>query len=157
MDKVFDCAAAVARRVLELGADLCERLAFPRHLARRQMPFRVARHAAGIEVGIAVTNRTTHRLGAMPVRTARDGRLVQLALIGLARAISGGMTIHAAGIRQHPAELGEYRRRPRLGVGDRGKTVRRRQRVRSGLRSRVTGQPAQGQRRDRSENPKPRF
>ena len=36
---------AVARRILDLGADLAERLALPSHFARRQMPDRIARHA----------------------------------------------------------------------------------------------------------------
>src|SRR5215213_8547135 len=37
--------AAVARRVLDLGADRAERLALPRHLKGRELPLRVTRHA----------------------------------------------------------------------------------------------------------------
>src|SRR5260370_7754587 len=76
MDQVFDLPAAIMDGVLDLRANLGERLAFPRHLARRDMPFRVTRHAAGIEVRFLVTDRTTHRLAAMTVGAAPDCRLV---------------------------------------------------------------------------------
>src|ERR1700681_2504190 len=63
LDEVFDFPAAVTGGILDLRADLGKRLAFPRHLARRDMPFRVARHAAGF----LVTDRTTHRVCTMTV------------------------------------------------------------------------------------------
>src|SRR5260370_4386746 len=155
MDEVFDFPAAVTGGVLDLRADLGRRLAFPRHLARRDMPFRVARYAAGVEVRILVTDRTAHRLCTMTVNAALDGRLVQPALVTLARAVAGRMAINAARMRQHLAKLGEHCSRSRVGVGDRGKTFRRSQRVRSGLRSRVTGQHAHSKRCDRNEDLKP--
>src|ERR1700694_1758953 len=144
MDKVFDFPAAISGGVLDLRADLGKRLVLPSHFARREMPFRVTRDAAGLEVCILVTDRTTHRLRTMTVNAALDGRLVQPALITLARAVAGRMAANAARMRQHLAEFGEYCHRPCVRVGDRGKAFRRRQRVRSGLRSRVTGQHAHG-------------
>src|SRR5258707_8623080 len=40
MDEVFGFSAAVTGGILDLRADLGKRLAFPCHLARRDMPFR---------------------------------------------------------------------------------------------------------------------
>src|SRR5690348_2772117 len=61
VDQLFDFAAAIAGRVLDLGADLGERLAFPTHLPWREVPFRVARYAARLEIGVAVTGLAPHR------------------------------------------------------------------------------------------------
>src|SRR5260221_9436149 len=106
MDQVFDLPAAIMGGVLDLRADLGERLAFPRHLARRDMPFRVARSAAGLEVGFLVTDRTTHRLCTMTVNAALDWRLVQPALVTLAPAAAGRVAGNTAPKGQHPAEPG---------------------------------------------------
>src|SRR5260370_14281155 len=75
MDEVFGFPAAVTGGVLDLRADLGKRLAFPRHLARRDMPFRMAVHTAGIEVGVLMTDRATHRLAAITVAPAIAPRL----------------------------------------------------------------------------------
>src|SRR5258708_11433669 len=112
MDQVFDLPAAIMDGVLDLRADLGERLAFPRHLAGRDMPFRVARHAAGLEVGFLVTDRTTHRLCTMTVNAAFDGRLVQPALVTLARPVPGRMAGNTARLGPHLARLGEHGPRP---------------------------------------------
>src|SRR5919108_1561273 len=101
-------AVSIARRVLDLGADLSERFAFPCHLARCELPLRVSRHAPRIEVGLLVAVRTTHGRQAMTVGTALDRRLMEATLFSLARAIAGRMAIHAARMRQHFSELGEY-------------------------------------------------
>src|SRR5665647_777283 len=53
-DEFLGLAAAVARRAFDLFADLGDGLAFPGHFTRRQMPDRIARHPAGIEVGALV-------------------------------------------------------------------------------------------------------
>src|SRR5258708_8022882 len=110
MDQVFDLPAAIMDGVLDLRADLGERLAFPRHLAGRDMPFRVARHAAGLEVGFLVTDRTTHRLCTMTVNAAFDGRLVQPALVTLARAGARRMAGNTARMGPHLAQLREQGR-----------------------------------------------
>ena len=52
--EVFRLAAAVARRIFDLRADLGERLALPGHRTWCEVPFVMARHAAGIEVRGAV-------------------------------------------------------------------------------------------------------
>jgi hypothetical protein len=93
----------------------------------------------------------------MTVGAALDRRLMQPALVALARAVAGGMAVDAARIGQHFSEFGKDGGRPCVGIGNRGEAFRRGQRVRSGLRSCVTGQQAQTERGERSENPKPRF
>src|SRR6266851_7958500 len=124
MDEVFGFPAAVTGGVLDLRADLGKRLAFPRHLARRDMPLRVARHAAGIEVGVLVTDRTAHRLATMTVGATRDRRLMQPAFVALVWTVAGRMAVNTARMHQHLAELGEHGRRPRLRVRDRGEALR---------------------------------
>src|ERR1700694_4477952 len=155
MDEVFRLAAAIARGVFDLSADLRERFALPRHFARRDMPFRVTRHAAGLEVGFLVTDRTTHRLSTMTVGAALDGRLVKPALVTLARAVAGRMAVNTAWMGQHLAELGEHGCRPRIRVGDRAKAFRRSQSIRNGLRSCVTRRHAHSKCCDRNEDLKP--
>jgi hypothetical protein len=41
------------------------------------------------------------------IDAARDRRLMQPALVALARAVAGRMAVNAARMRQHLAELGE--------------------------------------------------
>ena len=75
-------------RILDLGTDLAEPLAFPGHRTRRQMPVRVARHAGRLEIGGLMTDRAAHRREPEPVLPALDRRLVQAAEIALVRAIA---------------------------------------------------------------------
>ena len=68
---IWSTSSASVRPPLRAGSLICaqisrERLALPRHLARRQMPVRVAGHAAGIEVGLLVADRAAHGREAMP-------------------------------------------------------------------------------------------
>ena len=63
LDEVLERPAAVALGVLDLGADLGERLALPGHLERREVPAGVAGHLPGIEVRRPVAYRAAHRLG----------------------------------------------------------------------------------------------
>src|SRR5438105_7855647 len=110
LDHLADAVAAVARAILDLLADLTQRALLPRHLARRQPPFRVAGHTAGIEVRGLVTGRTAHRADAEAVRAAVHRRLMRIAL-SLQRAIAVGMAVQAARVLQYLAGLGEQRRR----------------------------------------------
>src|SRR5215216_4404853 len=103
MDEFLKLAAAIACGVLELRADFGNRLALPRHFARCEMPFRMARHAAGFEVCMLVANCATHRRKAMTVRAARHRRLVQPTLVALPRPIGCGMTIGAARMSEYLA------------------------------------------------------
>jgi len=105
VDEVLQRAAAVSRGIFDLSTNLAEGFAFPAHITRREMPFRVARHASGLEVRRLVADRAAHRLEAETVRAARDGRLVQPAQIALARAVAGGMAVGAARMSQHLAEF----------------------------------------------------
>src|SRR5205814_118053 len=61
MYEVFGTPAAVALRVLDLGADLANRLSLPRHLDRREVPFGVAGHASRLEIGALVADRAAQR------------------------------------------------------------------------------------------------
>src|ERR1700722_959401 len=85
MDEGFQRPAAVAFAILDLRANLAERLALPRHLSWREMPVRMSGHTARIEIGALVADRAAHRGEAMPIHTARDWRLVEPALVSLAR------------------------------------------------------------------------
>jgi len=93
---LIERAAAIARGILDLRAYLPDRLAFPGHFARRQVPNRIAGHAAGIDIRLLMTNRTAQRRKSETVFTANDRRLMRAAEIALARAIACGMTIRAA-------------------------------------------------------------
>jgi len=56
---------AVARGILDLLADRAERLALPRHRARRQMPLGVTRHVPlGIKNRSSFVNESNHHVGA---------------------------------------------------------------------------------------------
>src|SRR5439155_6394502 len=93
MDEFLELASTVACGILELGADFGDRLALPRHFARCQVPFRMARHTAGFEVRMLVANRAAHRRKAMAVRAACDRRMVEPPLIALPRPTDCGMAI----------------------------------------------------------------
>ena len=92
----------------------------------------------GSKLAVLVADGAAHGREAMTVRAALDRRLVQPALLALARAVAGRMAVHAARMGQHLAELGEQRRRPRRRVADRGEALRRREPVRRRRRKRRT-------------------
>src|SRR5450830_329215 len=101
----FQRTAAVALAILDLSADLAERLSFPRHFTRCEMPFWVARHAAWLEVGMLMADGTAHGRKAKTVRPPLDRRLMEPAQFALVRAVAGGMAVDAALIGQHFPEL----------------------------------------------------
>ncbi len=74
------------------------------------MPFRMSRYAGGIEIRLLMTDRATHGRQPMTVRSALDRRLMQSTGLALERAIARGMTVDAARVRQHLAQLGEQGR-----------------------------------------------
>ena len=139
---------AVAGGILDLGADLAERLAFPAHFARREMPDRVSGHRA--EVRRLMTDRTAQRRQAEAVGAAFDRRLMQPRHVALARAVAGRMAIETARVGQHFAELGEIGGRPRLLIADRRKALDAGEAVWRGVRNRLGGQ------RGRRESPRRR-
>ena len=111
------------------------------------MPDWIARHAAGVEIGVLVADRTAHGRRAETVFAAFDRRLMQPVqlTVALARAVAGRMAVHAARIAQHFADLGEQRRRARRGIADCRKAIRRREAVRRAVRRGVGGKLAQQQ------------
>src|SRR3954447_3052681 len=108
MDKVFDLAPAIAGRIFDLCANFGNRFALPRHRKRREMPFRMARHMAGVEIRVPMAGRTAHRRETMAVRTASDRRLVQPAFVALPWTIAGRVAVGATRMGQHFAKFGEH-------------------------------------------------
>jgi len=86
LDQVVDGTVSVACRVLDLRANLAERLALPRHITRGEMPDRVARHAGRIEIGLLVTDRAAQRRQPIAIGSAFDRRLVEPSLLTAAEA-----------------------------------------------------------------------
>ena len=114
------------RPPLRAGSLICAQICpsvLPSHAISRgaRCQTGIARHAAGVEIRLLMTDRTTHCRKPEAVFAALDRRLVQAAEIALARAIAGGMAVHAARMGQHFADFGEQGRRARRGVADRGK------------------------------------
>jgi hypothetical protein len=124
VDEIGERSATVAGRVLDLDADVVERLALPAHLEGCKVPLRVAGHACGIEIDLEMTDRATETDGAEAVRPALDGRLVQTAMLALARAVPDGVAIQAAGMGEDLSELGEVGLRALALVGNGGKACR---------------------------------
>ena len=71
LHKRLQRAAAIPRGVLDLGANLAERLAFPCHFARREMPDRISGNRA--EVRGLMADRTAQRRQAEAVGAALTG------------------------------------------------------------------------------------
>src|SRR5262249_12512141 len=107
LDERCECSVAIARRILNLRADLAERLAFPSHLVRGEMPDRVARNAGRIEVGLQVADRTAHGRESKSVSPTPDRRLMQPSGVSLTRAVAGRVAVHTARVCQHLAEFRE--------------------------------------------------
>ena len=112
LEDLRDRAIAVARRVLDLRADLAGGLALPRHLARREVPVRVARHVRRIEVRVLMADGAahrrrcrSHRRRASPAADAAGRR--PSPCVGRSPA---GWQFTQRGCRQHLARLGEHRR-----------------------------------------------
>jgi hypothetical protein len=103
LNERVDGSVAIARGVLDLGADLAERLAFPCHFTRGEMPNRVARHAGGVEVGALMADWTAHGWKPMSIGATLDRRLVEPTHVTLTRTVAGGMTVQTARMRQHLA------------------------------------------------------
>src|SRR6195256_5142856 len=118
LNERVDRPVSIARGILDLGADLAERLAFPCHFTRGEMPDRVARHAGRVEVGALMADWTAQGREPKAIGSTLDRRLVEPAHVALARTVAGGVTVQTARMRQHLAQLCEYRRRPGRRVVD---------------------------------------
>src|SRR5436190_20423686 len=97
MGNLFERAATIALAIFDLSADFTQRFAFPCHVARSEMPLRVARHAGGLEIGLLMTAGAPHRRQTMSIRTTLDRRLVGPTLLALTRMVAARLTVHAAG------------------------------------------------------------
>ena len=71
------------------------------------MPGGSARHAGRFEIRRLMADRTAHGWEPKAVCAALDRRLMQAALVALARAIAGWMAVHAARVGQHFTGLGK--------------------------------------------------
>ena len=118
---------------LRSGSLICsqicaERLAFPGHLDRRQMPGRVPRNALqgfglidDVDIGRTVACVAHHAGHADVAVAARHGRLMLVHRHALQRAVAGGVAIHAARMLDDLAGLFEQGDGARRLVLDRGK------------------------------------
>src|ERR1044072_4450583 len=95
-------APAVACRLLELLADLLERVALPCHLDRRELPARMTRNAlvgGGADEGevlLGVAGRAIQSRDAEAHIAARHRRQMLLPGIALQRLIARRMAVHVA-------------------------------------------------------------
>jgi len=121
-----ELASGVALGVLELAADVADRLAFPRHLARCELPARVARNAAkrrdraGKEIDRAarMARRARRARNAVAARAALDRRIVPMMIVALERMVAGWMAVRAARRGEHFRGLGKQGARALGAVGD---------------------------------------
>jgi hypothetical protein len=105
MDKCSNVLVAVARRVFDLLADFSKRLALPCHLDRREVPHRMSRHARGIKIGSVMAGAALQARRAVAINAADDPRLVRPHVVGLGRAVTGWMTVHAARVGDYFARF----------------------------------------------------
>ena len=108
--------AAVPIGILDLSANISNRLALPRHLDWCHHPARMAGNAL---IGRAFVQRNvpvgvTGHTGEI---TAREG-LVRMDIVGLRWAIAHGVTVEAAGMREDFGRFGKYGARPFGRIGD---------------------------------------
>src|SRR5439155_27369244 len=118
MHDLRDVPAAVARGILDLLADLRERLALPRHLDGREVPLRMARYVRRVEVRHVMAGLASHAWRAMTVGTGHDQRLMRPPRIGLQRAVTRRVTVHAPRMLQHLAHPDKERLGSRTRVRD---------------------------------------
>src|SRR5258706_9751751 len=101
--------AAVASRILDLPADLSERLGLPCHRLRRDMPKGVSRNARGLIVRALMAGRAAHADSALVVRAAYHQRGMRMSVVALGRPFADGMAIQAARMLKNANRLDEQR------------------------------------------------
>ena len=107
VDEVHQAFSTVPVGILDLDADLTEGLAYPRHLDWRQVPYWVSRHTSGIEIGALMARRALHADGTEAACASHHEWLVEMSVVPLLRTIARGMAIHASGMLDYFARLGE--------------------------------------------------
>src|SRR6266851_6101200 len=122
-----DGAVAVARRVLDLGADLGTRLAEPLHRDRRKQPHSSARGTMRqLRVAVGVTGAASDVLGADAACPAVDVHPMRTRLGAVAgsrpdrHVVRADMAIRAAGVREDLVDLAPHRQARVLSQGRRG-------------------------------------
>jgi len=128
VDDAGHVASAVALRVLDLLADLTQRLALPGHGGGREGPLGVSRRTRAGEILALVAAVATQASGhAFLIRAAQHDRLVRGHAIRLRRARRRRVAVEAAGRGEHLACLPEQPHRARreirdpVEIGDRAK------------------------------------
>src|SRR5258708_32451993 len=114
-------AVTIAGAVFDLRADLAEGPALPCHGNGRKMPLRMARHMGRIEVRRPMARVALEGRSSVSIRPAHHYRLMQTSAIGLMRAVTGRMTVHAARMLQHHAGLREQRQCTSMAIRNAGK------------------------------------
>ncbi len=89
LDELLHRLAAVASRVLDLLADVGQRLAFPGHLDGRDVPQRMSRDLAGIEVSRTMAGCAAHANGTETILATDNERLVRMAVVTLIGPVAG--------------------------------------------------------------------
>jgi hypothetical protein len=108
--------AAVQTRVLDLAANLPDRLALPRHLNRRHGPTRMARNAL---IGRAfVQGKVAVGMAGHAGKVAARERFVWMNIVGLRGAIASRMAVKATRMRQDLSRLCKKLARPFGRIGD---------------------------------------
>ncbi len=105
VDQFIHRLAAVALGILDLLADLAQRLAEPSHLDGRHVPLRVPRDLARIEIRRTMAGGAAHGDSSQAVLAAHDYRLMGMAVLALRGAITGRMAVDAARMLDDPARL----------------------------------------------------
>src|SRR5262249_33149088 len=88
VDEFIHRLAAVSLGILDLLANLAQRLAHPRHLDRREMPLGMARQPRRVEVLRPVARRAAHADGAEAVDAANNERQMRMPIIALRGTIA---------------------------------------------------------------------
>ena len=112
VNDLVEAHPAVPIGVLDLGADLAERLAGPRHFNGRQVPCWMSRYTAGIEIGALVACRALHADGTEAACASHHQWLVRMSVVPLLRTIARRVAIHASGMLDYFARLDEEGDRP---------------------------------------------
>ena len=114
--------AAVARRVLDLLADLAERPALPGHRDGRQVPHRMTGHACRIEIRGTMTGVACHARRAVAVGAAHyQGSCGCIASVCGGRSLAGWQFTQRGWVSTLPASSNRAIDRARC-IGDAGKS-----------------------------------
>jgi hypothetical protein len=101
---LLDASMSILFRILQKSTKLmiCESLPDHRHCSRRKSPARGTRGRVHTgQVVVLMTRAAFDRIDAVAVWPSLNIKQMWVAIISLARIVSAGMTIHAAGMMQY--------------------------------------------------------